>query len=155
MNEKKKADSKWGWGIFVLYGSFVMFILSIVFYASFQNFELVEKDYYQKEMNYQSQIEKESKSVRLSSKITIAFESTDKKVTISFPNDFELDEITGEVYFFRPSNSNLDFKLPLKLNENYLQEVNSDNLVDGLWKIKINWTATGNEYYFEDTVIIK
>ena len=48
----------WGWKIVVLYGLFVMMTLSMVFYFMGHDVDLVAKDYYRQEIEYQDQIDK-------------------------------------------------------------------------------------------------
>lgn len=52
---------KWNWGTGILIGiiAFMAFIIGLVYFSVQQNFDLVERDYYPKALEYQQQIDKE------------------------------------------------------------------------------------------------
>ena len=72
----KKHKSKWGYGVAFLYGGFVLFMLSIVFYVSFQDFQMVEDDYYRKELVYQDQIDKMERTRKNNSDVSVEIASS-------------------------------------------------------------------------------
>ena len=52
---------KWNWGTGILIGiiAFMAFIIGLVYFSVQQNFDLVERDYYPKALEYQQQIRSE------------------------------------------------------------------------------------------------
>lgn len=145
---EKKSKSKWGVGVFSLYGSFVFFILILVMFVSIQKFDFVEDNYYQKELVYQEQIDRIARTNNLEGKISVEFLANLEKIQINFPVAIS-NEITGTIKFFRPSNSNLDFELPIQLDSLMTQEVDAEKVVRGYWQIKINWSSDSIDYYSE------
>ena len=67
-----ETKSNWGKGITILISGFVIFMLGLVGFASFQSFNLVETDYYQKEINYQDHIDKVKRTSVLSDGVKIS-----------------------------------------------------------------------------------
>jgi hypothetical protein len=145
---ENKSKSKWGIGVFLLYGSFVFFILMLVMFVSIQNFDMVEKNYYKKELAYQEQIDRIERTNQLENNISIDFSSETGNIQIKFPVE-KSNRVSGTIKFFRPSNANLDFELPIQLDSMMIQEIVSEKVLRGYWLIKIIWSADSIEYYSE------
>lgn len=150
-----KSKSHWGIGITILYGSFVVFILAIIIFAVNQNFFLVEKDYYKKELEYQARIDRMKNTNTLSERLIIEHNQKDKTLTILFPKSLTGNEIEGEIQFFRPSDAEKDFILPVKVDSIGQQIVPMTKLAKGLWKVKIRWESNKVKYYNENSFVIE
>ena len=95
----------WGWGIAIVYGSFVLTFLVFLAYTTTQKVELVSEDYYNSELTYQSRLEAINRVKQIDSIISFKI---DKKL-ISFNLPFISNNIqNGIVKLYRPSNSKLD-----------------------------------------------
>ena len=71
---------------------------------------------------------------------------------ITFPAEFEYEEIEGTISFKRLSNQSIDFVLPIDLEAHQYLLVD-EKLVDGRWDIKIEWMAQGGSYLFKQKII--
>jgi hypothetical protein len=60
----------------------------------------------------------------------------------------------GFVLFYRPSDPEKDFSVPLQLNDSIQQVFDISKMDKGRWMIKIDWFMGGKEYYFEEGVVI-
>ena len=80
-----------------------------------QDVSLVSDNYYEKSLSYQTEIDKQSRTNSLDEQVKINFNG--EVINILFPSTYLDKNISGEIYFYRPSNPKLDFKLPLELNE--------------------------------------
>ena len=140
----------WGTGIVI---SFVLFALTIGYIIAFpfnQKVELVTEDYYEKELKYQEQIDRQDRSSGLNEQINI--ERDGKLLHLNFPVSFR--EIKGEVFFYRPSDSQKDFTEGIKTDSSNHQAFDVSRLDPGLWKIKVLWNMKDQSYYFEKIVIM-
>ncbi len=153
METTPKKKFHWGWGIVALYAGFVLFILVIVGYASFQRFDLVDKDYYAKGIDYERQIERIKRADALPEKPAIRFESGE--VVIQFPATGQPSDYSGTITIFRPSAASLDICSQLSLGSDFTQRIKSDRLVAGMWRIKLAWTVAGLEYYQEKEMVLE
>ncbi len=151
MTNNKK--SKWGFGVFALYGVFVLFILTLVLYVSLQDFQVVEKDYYKKDLAYQDQIDRMDLTNQLEKKLTVDLSPQGGNIIINFPVEKNKD-ISGAIKFFRPSNSRLDFEVAIDADSLGKQEIDINSMVRGYWKMKMNWTVDSVEYYKQEPLII-
>lgn len=148
-----KFKISWPTGIVLALSAFIIFILSFVFKATFlpeYDHHLVSDDYYKDEMNYQQEIDKLNKAAALNEDVSLT--KVAEGLLIKFPAEFDAEKITGTISFQRPSNEKIDFQLPIKLTTtNYL--ISDDNLVQGIWNVKIEWTFNSNTYLFKEKLM--
>jgi len=147
----------WGTGIFLFYSAFVIFMLSLVFMSMQQKIELVTENYYTKGVDFQTQINEQSNVAALVEKPTVK-QLENGNVEIKFPASENLEsKINGEIAFFRPSDKDLDFTVPIKL-EKTKNQIITQKIEHGLWKIKMSWTEkdkTGNDKkFFQETILV-
>jgi len=142
----------WGLKIVLSFVLFISFILYLLFRALNEDFYLVTDDYYQQDIIYQSHIDKIDNARALSDPIKIDIENGNAILTFSPLRSKKT--IEGEIHFFRPSNATLDFRLPIKLNDDSQQIIAVKSLKKGLWKVKINWGDNEKEYYQEKILVI-
>lgn len=142
----------WGKSIFLFYGLFVAGILSMVAFYMGQDVDLVSKEYYNDEIKYQERIEKLKRTSALNEKVE--FRALDEKVAVLFPKAIK-ENVSGEIFFFRPSDRKYDFRLPLNINSNSVQLINFHGKRKGLWKIEMNWKKGNTEYLNEEIINIR
>ncbi|MBK7408472.1 MAG: FixH family protein [Saprospirales bacterium] len=141
----------WGTGIALFYTLFVLVLVFVVIKSRGVDHSLVMEDYYQKDLEYQSQIDKEVNTQNLLEDLKITFSDPERTIRLQFPEG--LGVVHGTALFFRPSNKALDFEVPIQANETGEQLIPTRDMLPGLWKVKVNWNAGGKEYYKEDTII--
>ena len=71
---------------------------------------------------------------------------------ITFPSEFDFNQIKGSISFKRLSNQIIDFSFPIALSSNQFL-LKDDKLVDGRWDIKIEWQVDGKAYMFKEKII--
>lgn len=148
-----KLKISWPTGIIISITAFVIFILSFVYKATFMpayDHHLVSEDYYKDELNYQKEIDKLNNAAELKQNIT--YKKVDSGLLISFPLEFETTDIKGTIAFQRLSNNKIDFELPIELETNDFL-ITNENLVEGRWNVKIEWTANNKTYLFKEKLM--
>lgn len=141
----------WGTGIAIFYGLFVLVLVFAVFQSTKVDHSLVTDDYYQKDLEYQTQINKEVNAQNLEEDLRIQFSDGDRSVRFEFPKD--LGSVSGNILFFRPSNESLDFEVAIQTGESGEQVISMRDRLPGLWKVKVDWRAGEKAYYKEANVI--
>lgn len=142
----------WGWGIFIVLILFVLFIGNLVYKSSQVKVELVSDDYYEKEIRYQEQIERENNSLSLRHDISII--QNPDFVEIVYPSDFEAEYISGNIQFFKPDDAASDFSLDVRASELNRQIINTRAFKSGRWELKINWTYRNTDYYKSEKILL-
>ncbi len=135
-------------GVFVSFG---IYIGSFVYRSHQLKVNLVSDDYYAQELVYQDQI-----TIIESSEIykhEYKVRQTLDELTISVSP--KLDELKGEVLFYRPSDREMDFKVVLHLNSKNKMVLKSSEIPTGYWLIKTSGTQDSTNYYFEQDITIE
>jgi len=149
---KKYLKFNWGTGIFI---SIVLFmIVSIILAVIFMNqrVDLVTNNYYEKTLTYQNQIDAYKRTAGLKEKVS--FNYADNKINLYFPGSFLQQVNNGKLYFYRPSDSRKDFTVPIQLNKEGSQTLNTAKIDKGYWKVEIQWTMNNEDYKMEKSVLI-
>lgn len=136
---------KW---IFVSLVLFVVFIGSLVMLCMREDISLVSKDYYDEELAYQQQIEREQNTKGLTQKPMITYHEQ-SGITVTIPGGSTLEK--GEMKLFCPSNARLDQHFELKPIQ---EQVFKLKMAKGMYRIKLSWSMSGKNYYFEDQITI-
>lgn len=138
----------WGTKIVIAFIIFIIATLSVVIFFMSQKVDVVTENYYEKELKYQEQINRIARTKAL--KDTIKVINDNKVIFVKFPNI--PDRNAGDKNFillYRPSDKTKDVKIPVVTDTNNTQSVSIERIEKGYWKIQINWTSSGSEYYHE------
>ena len=137
----------WGYKIAVFFGAFVLITTGVTDYLMNQKVDVVTENYYEKELKYQEQLDKVARTRALKESVEIT--NTGKELIIKFPNLPDKNQSKDLISLYRPSDDSKDVKIPILTDTSRTQVVSVDRLVKGYWKVKINWTSGGSEYYYE------
>lgn len=143
----------WGVGIVITIACFIGFIMFFVIKMSTDkkyDHDLVTEEYYKQELAYQDQIDAQQNSARLARNIQV--EVTAEGIQIMFPS--EKKDIKGEVSLYRPSNKKLDLEIPISL-ENQEMIIPAEKLVEGKYKLSINWKSNETTYLYKKDLQIR
>ncbi|HSG68618.1 MAG TPA: FixH family protein [Bacteroidales bacterium] len=141
----------WGTGILIVIIIFLIAIISFVLFTTTHKINLVEEDYYPKELNYDSQMEKQANTDALVEKIS--FIKGDSAVLIAFPQSFAGKEVEGSILVYRPSDYAKDKLYPIRLDTAGQQFIPTGNLLPGKYIFKVDWVCDGVKYFQEQVII--
>lgn len=147
-----KTKFNWGTGILIAIIVFMAITVVTVIFLMNQKVDLVTDNYYSKEIKYQQQIDRMNRTNEMDESVKI--NSENDFIRIVFPKSSNEKNIKGTIQFYRPSDSNKDFTLPLVIDSSDQQLVPSKILQKGYWKVKIDWTQDSLEYYKESSFVI-
>ncbi|OYX28526.1 MAG: cytochrome C oxidase Cbb3 [Flavobacteriales bacterium 32-35-8] len=142
----------WGTGIVLAFIGFISFIMYFIITINVEDkfdHDLVTEDYYAEELKYQEDINKLNNAKNLNE--NISYKRTADGLLIVFPKHLDLNNITGHVFLYRPSNKQLDFDTSISLSKPYLL-IPDNRLVDGRWNIKVDWQYNGQSYLYKETI---
>lgn len=145
-----KIKFNWGTGIVLAFLIMISGIIYLVSIAVQQDFDLVDKDYYQKSVNYQQHIAKIRNTEALPEKIR--FEQTSDTLKMTFPNLGNVQEYSGEIHFYSPVAEKRDTTLAVKPNAGFVQSIDLKKLKPGRFMVKIDWSANQVDYYQENEI---
>lgn len=148
-----KLKISWPTAIIVSIIAFMVFILSFVYKVTFlpeYDHHLVSEEYYKDELNYQKEIDKENKGIALKENVSV--KKVSEGLLISFPKEFNPEEISGKISFKRLSNNKVDFEHPIKLESSDFL-IKNENLLKGRWDLQIEWVVKKNVYLFKEKLM--
>src|SRR3989339_1407636 len=139
-----KLKLNWGFGIAAVYILFMIGTLIMVMIFMNQDVSLESKDYYVKGIKYQEEIEKMKRSKELPEQLQISVEQN--SIVFAFPKIFTAEELSGNIYFNRPSDDSEDLTVNVQTDSSLIQTISTQNISKGLWKIKVDWNGKSNSY---------
>ncbi len=143
----------WGTGIviaIIAFVSFIMFMVVKMISNKEYNHDFVTEQYYQKELNYQKNIDAIKNEKEL--KVSIRTEKTVEGLKIYFPPNFNVKEIKGTVFLYRPSNKALDVEIPISITNTCLL-VPEERLLGGRWNIDVYFTYQNKPYLYQEEIM--
>lgn len=144
------------WGHYITFTliGFALVIFSLVTISMKQDVSLVASDYYKQEIAYQDQIDKISNFNQLSEKPEFKLNTSNVVMEVSFPDHLVSKMTNGTIQLYRPSESQVDKLIDIKLGQSGEQKIPMNTLKKGLWKAKINFEIEGKSFYHEKNVIL-
>lgn len=139
----------WGTGIVIGMIVFMTFILVLVITMMTNkgfDHDMVTEGYYEKDLVYQDEINAEKNAQALSSAIWV--KKGEDGWRFYFPKELRENAISGTVELYRPSNQQLDFQLPLIVQDSTML-IPAGRLLDGQWKVTIQWEMNGKKYLYK------
>lgn len=149
----KKINFNWGTGILITIIVFMMITLGTVFTFMNEKVDLVTDNYYEKELKYQRQIDKLNRTHDMGMQVDIQLSINE--IVLTFPDSINAEEINGNVFLYRPSDSKYDIKLPVQINTNGQMIISTDKLIKGFWKVKVEWNVDNDSFFSENSLIIQ
>jgi Uncharacterized protein conserved in bacteria len=147
-----KIKFNWGTGIVIAFVIMIGGMVTLVSIAVRQNYDLVEKDYYEKSVDYQKHIDHVKNTDALTEKIR--FDQHGDSIKLTFPQLSAISDYSGEIHFYSPVEANRDQSIKIKLDAGFAQSVNLRGMKNGRYTIKVDWTANKTSYYQEQEITV-
>lgn len=142
----------WGTRIALLYGGFVVLIVTLVASSMRQSFDLVAPDYYGQEIKYQEVIDAGKNQSALSAPVSL--QVAPSNITVNFPAEFKDKALAGTILFYSPVHAAWDKEIAIAATNNTM-EIARNVLPGNYYKVKLKWEADGKTYYQESEVSLK
>lgn len=142
----------WGMRIVIVYVAFVAMIVFMIARTMGEKVELVTSDYYQEELRFQQQIDKANAVKDLGAVPMITANA--EVIEIQFPDTLMQHGITGKIRLYRPSDASKDVVMDLGPGADGMQLIPTENLLTGLYDVKLSWSSGGEDYYYERSIYI-
>ena len=142
----------WGTGIAIFLAIYMAGIIGMVIFSFQKEVNLVTEDYYQKELEYEDQIQRMNNANKLKNQPTLELSRAAEAILLTFPLSLTPGE--GTVLFYRPSDFTKDKKYKLKLDQENKQIFDFADMATGLWKVKLLWEE-GEKSYYKEFVVVK
>lgn len=132
--------------------AFVLFIGYLAYKSINTKYELVSKDYYKDELRYQEKIDGRANAEKISA---VTFLQNDTSFTVVMPKEQKGKNLTGELWFYCPTNEGYDKKIGLVVDSSNQQIIVKTQLHKTNYTLKFFWKQDSTNYYLEKEISIK
>jgi hypothetical protein len=136
----------WGNKITLVFIGFVILIITMVIFSMKQEFHMVEENYYEEEIAYQGKMEEIKNGHDWEGAVSVKQEGN--KLALKFEG---AETVKGKIQFYRPSDADLDFFVPISKELN----IPIEKFKAGNWKVSFIWEVNGKKYFKEEQVFIQ
>ncbi|WP_162303533.1 FixH family protein [Hymenobacter sediminis] len=144
----------WPYAVIAAFVLFAGFIGYLVQQAMRTSVELVSPDYYQQELAYQQRMETVARTAALPAPVEIEHDAATRRLTLQLPAAMAGQPVAGTIHLFRPSDQHLDFSLPLQPSATLRQQVSTARMQAGYWRVRLDFTASGQAYFVERNITL-
>ena len=151
--EKKKTDWRtkaWIAGPIVGLGCFMVFMTSLVMKTRGNVPELVQKNYYAEDLKSEEILSEFRNGHALEEQVK--FEQSKNEMKLALPHKSITE---GEVHFYRASDSKLDKKIAMKLNDLGEMSFLNEDFAEGRWRIDLRWSTENKTYRFRKNFFVE
>lgn len=140
----------WGNKILVAIIAFVAMMGTLVYKSLNTNYELVSKEYYKEELDYQKIIEASNRTMALTSAASVSVNN--ESVLVELPGEMRNKNVTGSILFYCATDASKDKTIEMKVSADGQQAIDKSSLRPGHYTVKMSWVADGQSYYSEKAV---
>src|SRR5664280_3022733 len=138
----------WPWNIVIAFSIYISGTAGLIVMASMHKTELVNDNYYEQEIRYQSQIDSVARAQRAGGAL-IEHDAASGRLLLRVPPEHVRSGVTGRVELYRASSAGRDRVVVLAPDPNGAQTLELKDLLPGPWKVRLSWSSAGVEYLLE------
>ncbi len=143
----------WGYRVVIIIGTFVIGILTMVYISMQQDIDMIDDQYYDKELKYQQVIDAKRNLQEFNDSVLVTQENG--QITIKIPAGAATQIQNGRIEFLRPSDKTKDKIVTLSQGSPGWASLPEAELTRGLYRLRAQWQSAGKEFYDERDVFIK
>jgi len=125
----------------------------MVYVAMQQTNEMLDENYYVREQEYQSLIDGAEALRSIQTEPLI--HQNNEYLTIQLPENSFANIQDGEVSLIKPDNEKLDVLFPLEPDSNGTFHVDKSKLTKGVYKVRVKWINTDQQYYSDENLYVE
>jgi nitrogen fixation protein FixH len=144
----------WPVSIVVFFTVAILGCVTFVAFCSRHPAELISANYYEEEVHYQGQMERQQRGQEAALPGAVSYNPGSKQIVVSLPTKISQAKLEGKIQLYRPSAINQDRQLNLDLDSHGVQTIDAANLPPGLWKVRVSWRADNRDYFIDQRVVI-
>jgi len=137
----------WGHKLTLGFCLFAGMMTYLVYQSMHTRYDLVSKEYYKEELQYQQIIDGTQRAALLSTPVTIT--QADTIFILRLPPEMKQQIVSGNVLFYCAGDAQKDRNLSLQPDEDAAQYINVSQFLPGNYTVKVRWQANGQQYYSE------
>jgi nitrogen fixation protein FixH len=148
----KNSRNLWPFGILTAFGLFFVGMATAVTIALTHGENLVSPNYYEQELKYQDQINAAAHAGAAGA--TVRLDAAAGRMIVSVPVGQLKQNLTGKISFYRANDPTLDREVVFAPGADGTQTFKAAGFVAGLWRVRVAWSAGGQDYFLEQKIKI-
>ena len=144
----------WGVRIALVYGLFASGTAAFVVFAMSQRVDLVAPDYYARSLTHDRHLDAIARVQALGDGFRLVPSLDGRLIDLQIPPDAARN-LTGTVRLYRPADADSDRDRAIELDADGRQRLQLHDLAPGPWRLQLQWTAGGLDYYSEHPFVIR
>lgn len=140
----------WGKGLTIVIIVFIATMLGMVYIAFRQSNEMIEDNYYDREVKYQQIIDAKSNLKPLLSEFILA--DSLNFVYLKLPRPAASNIKNGELRMIKMDQASADNTLQILQEET---KIDKSKIQKGLYHIKLNWESDSKSYFYEGDLLVE
>ena len=141
----------WGTGIAIFFGFFAVSMVSLVVATAKHPPQMVQKDYYALDLNYQARLEKKENAAALTARPQVRFDAAAQVVRVNFPEGMTVRNGTAKCYRSATARDDVSVKIENATGA----DIPAETFAAGRWHIELDWEAADGKPYFWETTFQK
>ena len=142
----------WGHKLTLVIIAFIICMGAMVHIAYRQTNDMVDENYYEKEMNYQSLIDASHNLNAVNSDAIIHQNS--KEISVQIPLSLIKEFKNGQLVFMKTDDQKKDISFNFTPDGNGLFNLPISKFSTGAYKVRIKWKGNTKDYYREENLIV-
>ena len=143
----------WGHKLTVVIGIFILAMLSMVYLAFQQTNDMVDTNYYDKELKYQLKIDAAQNLNAASTGVLVT--QFEKNVKILLPKNLTKNFANGKLEFLKSDDKKRDLNLSFQPDTAGQFIIDGKRFVRGLYKVRLQWESEDKSYYREQDLMLE
>lgn len=143
----------WGHKLTIVIGLFILAMVSMVYLAFQQTNDMVDTNYYDKELKYQLKIDAAHNLNAQSKEVLVA--QFENNVRIMLPKNLIKNFANGKLEFLKSDDKKKDLNLSFQPDTAGQFIVEGKNFVRGLYKVRLQWESDEKSYYREQDLMLE
>lgn len=148
------ARNLWPAGIVAAFVLFVAGTVALILLSTLGHDDLVAADYYAQELRYQQRIDRQARTQSVAAQVSVHYDAATATLVVTLPPGHAAPRTSGEIHLYRPSAAGEDRRVPLALDALGRQVLGARELAAGLWRVRIAWSAGGQEFFTDQKVVL-
>lgn len=142
----------WGYKITIVIVLFLAGMAFMVSIAMKQKNEMIDDQYYVKELHHQEQIDAAKNLNALSDQLQL--KDTAGMILLSIPQSISLSMTDASITFLRPSDQSKDIVLPMQTDSLGQQFIPKTHFFKGLYRVRVSWKSNAKPFYAEQSFFV-
>jgi hypothetical protein len=142
----------WGYRILTAFLLGVAFIMFFVISSMRMNTDMVEADYYSKELKHEGHMRATANMAEYS--VAMKLQTAAGRVILALDTTLARSMENGEVHFYCAADARADRKYALKPSETGMYSFERSALIGGKYTVKISFESKGIPFYKEEVLYL-